>query len=92
VGTITGIRNFDPGSDGEAKANADIREVAAWCNGRFTSGDAYVEFERVSRFEVFSYSTAVWGEVERERSVRVNVVFKNASDAVFFKLSWGKEP
>jgi hypothetical protein len=26
------------------------------------------------------------------RSVRVNVAFKKAEDAVFFKLSWGMSP
>jgi hypothetical protein len=83
--------DFDPDSDEEAQVNADIREVAKWCNERFSSEDAYVVFERISRFEMFSQSPTELVELENERSIRVKVAFKNYNDAVFFKLSWVNE-
>jgi hypothetical protein len=83
--------DFDPDSDEESQVNADIIKVAAWCNEKFGSEDAYVVFERISRYEMFSCSTTGLVEVEDARAVRVNVAFKKAEDAVFFKLSWGND-
>jgi hypothetical protein len=76
----------------EHGANADIMKAAEWCNERFNSEDAYVVFERISRYEMFSCSSTGLVEVEDARAVRVNVALKNANDAVFFKLSWGMNP
>jgi hypothetical protein len=85
------IVDFDPDSGEEAQANADIREVAEWCSRSSSSEDAYVVFERVSRFEMFSHSPTELIELENERSVRVKVAFKSDDDAVLFKLTWGRE-
>jgi hypothetical protein len=83
--------DFDADSDEEVQANANVRKIAEWCNERFSPEDAYVVFERISRYEMFSCSTTGVVEIENARLVRINVAFKNASDAVFFKLSWGDE-
>jgi hypothetical protein len=81
--------DFDPDSDEEVQANVDIREVAKWCNEKFSLEDAYLVFDRISRYEMFPCSTTGLVEVENARSVRVKVAFKKAEDAVFFKLSRG---